>query len=146
MGWQDTPVLGDQGRCATQKWEGKSRVDVAAEREAADDAKWRACCKVVDLRDGRQCRCCDRKSDPETSGLLKRGHRHHIQYRSAGGPDESWNVVTLCAFCHNSEHVKRTLEIEGNADVALTFKRKDKDTGEWYVTRQETAVLVVLRD
>lgn len=133
-------------RRALQKWEMKSRVDVAVEQEAADTKQWRAVCKVVDVRDNRQCRCCDRRSDPEAPGLLKRGHRHHIQYRSAGGPDESWNLVSLCFQCHDLVHVKHTLEVEGNADVALTFKRENPATGGWYVTRQEIGVRQVERD
>lgn len=122
-----------------------SRVETANERKAADDKQWRACCAAVDLRDGRQCRACDRKSDPDRTGLLVRGHRHHIIYRSAGGPDETWNICTLCHLCHDAEHVKRTLDVDGNADVALTFARKDAN-GDWYIDRQEIGVRQVLRD
>src|SRR5688572_15347241 len=88
------------------KHEMRSRVDVARKKEADEKAAWLAVCKAVDARDGRQCRCCDKRSDPEAAGLLTRGHRHHIIYRSAGGPDEAWNLITLCASCHNDEHNK----------------------------------------
>lgn len=30
---------------------------------------------------------------------------HHIIFRSAGGPDTSWNLLTLCNACHNGIHV-----------------------------------------
>lgn len=121
-----------------------SRVDEAKEKKAADDLAWRAVCLIVDRRDGRQCRCCDKRSDPEATGLLTRGHRHHLIYRSAGGEDVSSNLATLCGSCHSDEHHNK-LRIEGNPDVALTFSRQDKD-GEWYIVRHEIAVRQVLRD
>lgn len=121
-----------------------SRVDIAREKEAAEDAAWRALCKAVDTRDGRYCRCCDKRSDPDSSGLLKRGHRHHLLYRSAGGADVDSNIVTLCASCHSDEH-KNKLRIEGNPNTALTFYRKD-ERGQWFTVREEIAVRQVRRD
>lgn len=121
-----------------------SRVDVAREKEAQAEATWRAVCKAVDARDGKQCRCCDKRSDPEATGLLKRGHRHHLVYRSANGKDVSDNLVTLCAQCHSDEHHNR-LRIEGNPDVALQFFRKD-EAGCWFVVREEISVRVTRRD
>lgn len=128
------------------KHDSPSRVDLAQERERAEEAIWRACCKAVDARDKRNCRACGRKSDPEAVGLTKRGHRHHIVYRSAGGEDVSANVVTLCFECHNDEHVKSTLQIEGNADIALTFWRKDPDCGVLFVWRREISVGIFEKD
>lgn len=122
----------------------KTRVDVALADDAADSKQWRKVCAFVDARDERSCRCCDKRTNPDMTGLL-RGHRHHIVYRSAGGPDETWNVCTLCPSCHDAEHVKRTLTVEGNADEKLTFSRKDEH-GDWYVSRQEIAVRVIERD
>ncbi len=98
-----------------------SRVERAQEKARLIDAVWRACCKLVDARDHRRCRCCGRRSDPEAIGLLVRGHRHHIIYRSAGGENSPENVITLCAECHDDEHVKRTLRVEGNADEGVMF-------------------------
>jgi 5-methylcytosine-specific restriction endonuclease McrA len=116
-----------------------SRVDERVIRDREAEAHNRAVYKAVDARDKRECRACGRKSDPNAVGLLARGHRHHLQYRSAGGPTESWNLVTLCASCHSAEHVTRTLEIDGNADDALAFWKKD-DAGEWFLWRREIAV------
>ena len=121
-----------------------SRVERAAEKKATADAAWRAVCKAVDARDGKSCRCCDKRSDPEATGLLTRGHRHHLVYRSAGGKDVTTNLATLCAACHSDEHGNK-LRIEGNPDVALTFLRRD-EAGQWFVSRQEVAVRQVLRD
>lgn len=121
-----------------------SRVDVAREKEAAEEAAWRAVCKAVDARDGKQCRCCDKRSDPEATGLLKRGHRHHIVYRSAGGTDTTDNLVTLCAQCHSDEH-KNKLRIEGNPDERVTFFRRD-ERDQWFIVREEVSVRQVRRD
>ena len=115
-----------------------SRVEDALEQSFAEDANWRVVCKQVDERDHRSCRACGRRTNPDHVGLL-RGHRHHIVYRSAGGPDSTDNLCTLCPVCHSDEHVKRTLEIEGNADDALAFWRKDEHD-DWYLWRREISV------
>lgn len=122
----------------------ETRVDVRLERDANADTNWRRVCRLVDQRDGRQCRCCDKRTNPDDVGLL-RGHRHHIVYRSACGPDATWNLVTLCHVCHNDELHRQRLRIEGNADDALCFWRKDGE-GDWYVSRRELAVRIVEQD
>ena len=127
-----------------QKSDMPSRVDKAKASKVEKEATWRAVCKAVDARDGKQCRCCDNRSDPDATGLLTRGHRHHIVYRSAGGRDESSNIVSLCSSCHNDEHKHRLL-IEGNADERLTFWRKG-DNETFHISREEIAVRVVRRD
>lgn len=126
------------------KHEIKTRVDDRIQQERDDDAKERALHKAVDTRDKRKCRACGRRSNPDAVGLTQRGHRHHLTYRSAGGPDESWNVATLCYVCHNDEH-KHRLRVDGNADEALAFWRKDVD-GHWYLWRREISVGVFEKD
>lgn len=121
-----------------------SRVERALEQDAADAANWRRVCRIVDQRDGRACRCCDKRTDPNAIGLL-RGHRHHIQAKSACGPDASWNLVTLCPGCHMEERHRQRLKIEGNADEKLTFWKKD-EAGEWFIVRRELAVRIVEQD
>ena len=39
------------------------------------------------------------------------GHRkplnaHHIVYRSQQGPDRSWNLISLCEWCHKAVHAR----------------------------------------
>jgi hypothetical protein len=51
--------------------------------------------KRVRSRDKGRCRCCGIRS-----GL----HVHHIVYRSQGGDDAEWNLITLCHHCHDSIH------------------------------------------
>lgn len=52
-------------------------------------------CLLVLERDGYKCRHCSVRS-----GL----HIHHIIFRSAQGPDEVWNLVTVCNQCHDAIH------------------------------------------
>jgi hypothetical protein len=49
---------------------------------------------------------------------------HHIRFLSAGGPDEAWNRVTLCAFHHQrGVHAARgILRIRGRAPDELVFE------------------------
>ena len=127
-----------------------SRVEAKreAEREhAANVRKWDA---EVDRRDGRRCRCCGRRSDPEATGLLEKGHRHHIVYRSAQGSDEPFNKITLCAFCHDDEHHDRLrFSADGlgafDANGPMEFWRKDDD-GTWFLGRREIAIHRAERD
>lgn len=46
-------------------------------------------------RDGGRCRWCGSRSNLQV---------HHILYRSQGGPDEEWNLITLCEACHRRAH------------------------------------------
>lgn len=46
-------------------------------------------------RDGHRCRVC---------GVAQNLHVHHILFRSQGGPDEDWNLITLCSSCHDVAH------------------------------------------
>ena len=119
-----------------------TRVDRATAKAKAADANWRRVCAAVDARDGRACRCCGKRTNANAVGLL-RGHRHHIVYRSAGGADDSRNICTLCPTCHDDEHVKRTLQVEGNADEWLIFTRRRATDGSWHIARLEVAPGVV---
>lgn len=94
---------------------GESRRDEQKRKRAVMETNWERVCKAVDARDTRRCRVCGRWTNPEALTLLERGHRHHLQYRSLGGPDTTANVCTLCADCHEDEHRGR-IALSGNAD------------------------------
>jgi hypothetical protein len=49
-------------------------------------------------------------------------HRHHIVYRSHRGPDEPWNLTTLCAWHHQRGVHGRGLNVWGRAPDALVFE------------------------
>lgn len=125
-----------------------TRVDLRAARDAEKERAWRECCKSVDARDHRICRCCGKRTNPDDIGLI-RGHRHHIVYRSAGGPDTPENVVTLCWQCHNAEHKNRlqivVIVLEFGANGALEFWGKNED-GDWFLSRRELEVGRMERD
>ena len=58
--------------------------------------------KYVFLRDNWHCRHCN-----NSNGL----DPHHVVYKSAGGEDVEWNLLTLCRKCHDDVHAGR-LKIE----------------------------------
>jgi hypothetical protein len=49
-------------------------------------------------------------------------HDHHIEFRSAGGSDEPWNRITLCAFHHHRCLHAGLLRVRGRAPEALVFE------------------------
>jgi hypothetical protein len=49
-------------------------------------------------------------------------HRHHIVYRSHRGPDEPWNLTTLCAWHHQRGAHGTGLKIRGRAPGDLVFE------------------------
>ena len=30
---------------------------------------------------------------------------HHVKSRGSGGPDEAWNMISVCLACHNNFHL-----------------------------------------
>ena len=58
-------------------------------------------------------------------------HIHHIIWRSKGGSDEPWNLITLCATHHlYILHNLLTLKIEGTAPHNLTFTFGPRSHGD----------------
>jgi 5-methylcytosine-specific restriction endonuclease McrA len=121
-----------------------SRAAEKLKKQARAREAWAAVCKLVDVRDRGRCRACGRRCDPRAIGLVERAERHHIVYRSAGGEDDAFNVVTVCAVCHGDQHAGR-LDIRGNAQWGIEIWRRSDD-GEWYLSRRETAVHTVEKD
>lgn len=127
-----------------------SRVDERIEQDRQAAATERLYLAEIDTRDKRVCRACDKRSDPDATGLL-RGHRHHIVYRSAGGSDEASNRVTLCATCHNDEHKNRLRFSEDgdhrhvDANTPMEFWRKDA-AGAWFLSWREVQIGQAERD
>lgn len=54
----------------------------------------------IKRRDAGRCRWCSSARNLEV---------HHITYRSSGGPDEDWNLITLCLECHQRVHADKRL-------------------------------------
>ena len=112
-------------------------------KRVEEEANLREVTKQVHARDGRRCRVCGRRCDPNAVDLLARAHLHHIAYRSAGGQDTTDNLVTLCAFCHAEEHA-HTLKVDGNADTGIEVWRLG-DEG-WHMLKREVRCGEVERD
>lgn len=76
----------------------------------------------VFTRDGWKCRVpdCRRRNDL---------HGHHIVFRSHGGDDAAWNVVTLCRRCHDAIHNRWLIieaidcgkELDANGELVFKF-------------------------
>ena len=66
-------------------------------------------------RDGWQC------SMPGCRKLVS-FEEHHIQFRSHGGPDATWNLLSLCNACHDLVH-SGLVQITGTApdDITITL-------------------------
>lgn len=79
-------------------------------------------------RDKGRCRVCGLFVYLRHVNPLIVGHVHHIVYRSACGPDESWNLILLCPECHSLEHDTKTLELNGNADICVYATLKHPKT------------------
>jgi len=126
------------------KWQAKSRVDEKRERQNAEETHWRAVCAGVTKRDAGHCRVCGRRCDPFATAMLARGEHHHLIYRSAGGVDETWNVILACKGCHDDEHAGR-IQVNGNGDTGIEIWRRGEG-GELYLSVRETGVGVVERD
>jgi 5-methylcytosine-specific restriction endonuclease McrA len=59
------------------------------------EEEYSALCKDVLQRDGWKCRSC---------GFRGNLNVHHVVFRSQQGPDEAWNLLTLCNACHSGVH------------------------------------------
>jgi 5-methylcytosine-specific restriction endonuclease McrA len=53
--------------------------------------------KQVLRRDGWQCQVCGSRQNLQV---------HHKQLRSQRGDDDDSNLITLCAVCHEAQHLR----------------------------------------
>lgn len=122
-----------------------SRFDEKKAKQSAADSNWDTVKRVTFIRDEGRCRVCGQLIYRNAMNLLERADPHHITMASKGRVDASWNIAWLCRGCHDLAHVKRTLRIDGDADVALTIWSRD-DEGKWFVLKQETGIREYERD
>jgi 5-methylcytosine-specific restriction endonuclease McrA len=71
------------------EWEGWKEKRV-------DPKIWVPLAKKIREQDGHQCQSCDREKEQGENNFPV----HHILPRGQGGPDEEWNLMTLCPSCH----------------------------------------------
>lgn len=89
---------------------------------------YKALCSTVLARDEWKCRLCKRRSAL---------HCHHIMYRSQGGDDASYNLITLCAGCHDAVH-----RVYVGLDVVDADRCADGDVAFTYLTEWRPGRLV----
>jgi 5-methylcytosine-specific restriction endonuclease McrA len=70
-------------------------------RSRLSPALYKKLCLQIHTRDHWVCRYCGSRSNLTN---------HHIIFRSQGGPDTTWNCITLCVDDHNLIHDEK-LEI-----------------------------------
>lgn len=95
---------------------GRTRSEDKHAKDNAKDAAEARCYALVDARDELRCRVTG-KLLSKRGGLTTRVERHHMISRGAGGPHESWNVVTVSPETHAEIEVKGTLRLTGDADA-----------------------------
>jgi 5-methylcytosine-specific restriction endonuclease McrA len=120
------------GQRAKQKWDQPTRAEVKQEQARAKVKALLAACAAVTTREAHQCRICAKRVAPG------QGHHHHVTFRSKGGGDETSNLILACPGCHSLLHAHK-LHVEGNADVALAISRRNLETGEMELWRQEVS-------
>jgi hypothetical protein len=72
-------------------------------------------------RDEWKCRRC----------RFRRVEAHHIVFRSEGGPDTSWNLVSLCPSCHAAVHSGKLSIWSDNVSVGADGKLEFYVTNGW---------------
>ncbi len=84
-------------------------------------------------RDQHRCRVCGKSG----------GETHHVIPRSLGGPDDAWNLATVCVNkldggCHRLIH-RGVVKLRGNADESggLVIEMWRDDAGTWVPITQE---------
>lgn len=119
------------------KWQQPNRVDSRKARKAAEEAQQREVYRQVDRREAMHCRISGVRVDPFAVDMLRRGEHHHIVFRSAGGADETSNVILVSLEVHRDIHAGK-LRVEGNADECLTVWRRTPEG--WHQVIRETPV------
>lgn len=112
--WKPLPKAIEKERAA--------KVDARVKREV--DAE-------VDARDGKRCRCCGRRGNPNAMTTLGKIHRAHIKDASLIGAYIPKNLCSLCWICHALEHAKALFFKGKNANrFPMKFEVKESVVGE----------------
>lgn len=65
---------------------------------------------IVLKRDKWKCRCCGRRNNL---------HVHHVKFRSNGGDDTQFNLLTLCNEHHEDIHHRRMVIVQNNSNINI---------------------------
>jgi 5-methylcytosine-specific restriction endonuclease McrA len=75
-----------------------NRIRVKNPRMRLSPELYKQLCQQVMKRDGWRCQVCGSRQNLQV---------HHKQLRSQQGSDDDFNLVTLCAGCHERLHQTR---------------------------------------
>ncbi|MCR4375639.1 MAG: hypothetical protein NUW22_12400 [Acidobacteria bacterium] len=117
---------------ALQKSAAGTRLDRKTKKAAETVTQRRKVYKSVEVRDKMRCRACGVRVR-KTAGLAgNRLEHHHVNGRTGPAAETTRNVCLLCKSCHDERHVKRTLNISGNADGVLAISwSSGAKAGRW---------------
>ncbi len=110
----------------------QARASMKRQADKAVADAWEAKRLEIYTRDKGCSRASGRELLFKSDNPFKVADVNHIQLRSAGGPDESWNLCILSREEHDMFHGKHhvfLLEISGDADMTLSFTKLNRETG-----------------
>jgi hypothetical protein len=127
MAFENLPTLAEMSatRRAVPKHQIATRLEEKTKKDGDFEARWRACCKAVDKRDGPICRCCGVRVVATLELQANRREHHHIVRRRkvAALMTDARNVLVLCQACH--EKITRNLwHIVGTAKAMFALEGK----------------------
>lgn len=93
----------------------KAKRQAKRAAEERERLRWMLIRVAVHERDGGHCRVCSRPVKLNSGNPFNVQHIHHCLYRSAGGTDDLWNLISLCGECHDKEH-RHVIDITGTSD------------------------------
>lgn len=125
----------------------KPRIFDKVDARRDEEKQKRDAYKFVDARDGRKCRCCGRKGNPNAVGALGRIHRAHIHDAGTQGAMDPANLVSLCWICAALETVKQLFFIGKDANrEGLSFEIMDAAVEEVFGSKPLPAHVRIVRD
>lgn len=94
-------------------------------KKRSDDSEQRQAYAEVDERDGKRCRCCNRRGNPNAITTIGRIHRCHIHDAGTLGEMSAKNLVSLCWICAALETGKQLFFVGKNANKPMRFEVMD---------------------
>lgn len=109
----------------------RPRVLDKGDRQRDEERVKRVVDAEVDARDGKRCRCCSRRGNPNALTTLGKIHRAHIKDASLIGAYVPKNICSLCWICHALVHTKALFFKGRNANrFPMKFEIKASVVGD----------------
>jgi HNH endonuclease len=113
-------------------WDPDEHVAPGANHRKGGESRGPSSEDAILVRDGWRCAApaCSSRRNLEV---------HHVIYRSRGGGDEEWNLVTLCRFHHQRGEHGGLARCEGRAPLGLTWRLGAAQAATWYRNERHIA-------